>query len=171
MVPKTIGVVATLGRDLVSYIRGKFSDLLAFVRPSSVVGNSKRTATLTAHSRSSQHPATIIMGRLGLLWVTILTTVISAVLSMFVAWIFGFVLEVPNYRVHILLALVIPFFVTPLFSYFTALSMRDLQRARSHSRNLAEEAELERTYLAFGREQHADRPRAVRQEQAPDRGQ
>jgi diguanylate cyclase (GGDEF)-like protein len=147
MVPKTIGVLATLGRDLVTYMHGKFPHLLALVRPSSVVGDSKRTATLTKQSRSSQHPATIIMGRLGLLWVTVLSTVISAVLSMLVAWIFGFVLDVPNYRVHILLALVIPFFVTPLFSYFTALSMRDLQRARSHSRKLAEEAELERTYL------------------------
>ena len=147
MVPRTLGAAAALARDLLFHIRGKLSHLLALMRPSALVDNSKQIATLKTHSRISQHPATIIMGRLGLLWVTIITTVISAVLSMFVAWIFGFVLEVPNYRVHILLALVIPFFVTPLFSYFTALSMRDLRRARSHSRNLAEQAELERTYL------------------------
>ena len=144
MAPKVIDVT-TLGRDLVFYARAKVSDLLALVRPSTLVG--ELSATTTTQSRSKQHPATIIMGRLGLLWVTIITTVISAVLSMLMAWIFGFLIEVPNYRVHILLALVIPFFVTPLFSYFTALSMRDLQRARSHSRKLAEEAELERTYL------------------------
>lgn len=87
------------------------------------------------------------MGRLGLFWVTILATGISAILSMLVAWAFGFIIDVPNYRVHILLAFVIPFFVTPLFSYFTALSMRDLQRARSNSRDLAAQTELERTYL------------------------
>jgi diguanylate cyclase (GGDEF)-like protein len=145
MALKVTDAASTLGRGLVFYARAKVSNLLAFVRPSTLVG--ELPAIATTPSRSKQHPATLIMGRLGLLWVTILTTVISAVLSMLVAWTFGFLIEVPNYRVHILLALVIPFFVTPLFSYFTALSMRDLQRARSHSRKLAEQAELERTYL------------------------
>ena len=87
------------------------------------------------------------MGRLGLAWVTVITTVLSAFLSLLAAWVLGFLIEVPNYRVHMLLAFIIPFFVTPLFSYFTALTIRELRRARSNSRALAEQAELERTYL------------------------
>jgi diguanylate cyclase (GGDEF)-like protein len=78
-----------------------------------------------------------IMGRLGLLYVTAIMTVLSAVLSAFVAWLFSFLIHVPNYNVHILLASVIPFFVTPVFSYLSALSMRDLQRARKKAVDLA----------------------------------
>jgi diguanylate cyclase (GGDEF)-like protein len=140
MVPRKKVVSATFVRDMLADMRGKLALLLP------AVGDHNRTVTSATHS-GGEHPAITIMARLGLLWVTILTTVISALLSMLVAWILGFVLEVPNYRVHILLAFVIPFFVTPLFSFFTTLSMRDLQRARSHSRNLATLAELERTYL------------------------
>jgi diguanylate cyclase (GGDEF)-like protein len=78
-----------------------------------------------------------VMGRLGLLYVTAIMTVLSAVLSAFIAWLFSFVIHVPNYEVHIFLAAVIPFFVTPLFSYLSALSMRDLQRARKKAVDLA----------------------------------
>lgn len=78
-----------------------------------------------------------IMGRLGLLYVTAIMTVLSAALSAFIAWLFSFVIHVPNYGVHIFLAAVIPFFVTPLFSYLSALSMRDLQRARKKAVDLA----------------------------------
>ena len=87
------------------------------------------------------------MGQLGLMWTTILATVVSAALSMLAAYLFDFVLETPSYRVHIFLAFVIAFIVTPLLGYFAALSMRDLERARSHSRDLVAQAELERTYL------------------------
>ena len=77
------------------------------------------------------------MGRLGLIYVTAIMTLLSAVLSAFIAWLFSFAINVPNYNVHILLAFVIPFFVTPVFSYLSALSMRDLQRARKKAVDLA----------------------------------
>src|SRR5438094_893496 len=51
-----------------------------------------------------------IMGRLGLFYVTAIMTFLSALLSAFVAWLFSFVIHVPNYNVHIFLASVIPFF-------------------------------------------------------------
>jgi diguanylate cyclase (GGDEF)-like protein len=87
------------------------------------------------------------MSRLGLAWVTAIATVASAFLSLAVAWLFSFFIDVPNHGVHLFLAFVIPFFVTPLFSCLMALNMRDLQRARARSRDLAALAELERTYL------------------------
>lgn len=86
------------------------------------------------------------MSRLGLARVTAVATVFSALLCLLVAWVFGFVIHVPNYGTHILLAFVIPFFVTPL-SILTALSLRDLQRPRTRSRQLAGEAEREREHL------------------------
>lgn len=101
---------------------------------------------LAAQARGT-HPAVAVMARFGLAWVTVAATVSSALLSTWVAWIFGFVIDVPNYGVHILLAFIIPFFVTPAFSYFTALSMRDMKRARARSRQLAEDAERERQHL------------------------
>ncbi len=77
------------------------------------------------------------MGRLGLIYVTAIMTLMSAMLSAFIAWLFSFAINVPNYNVHIFLAFVIPFFVTPIFSYLSALSMRDLQRARRKAVDLA----------------------------------
>lgn len=82
-------------------------------------------------------PVVRVMSRLGLALVTAIMTVLSAFLSMFVAWIFGFFIHVPNYGVHILLAFVIPFFVTPMFSAMTALSIRDLQKARRRASEMA----------------------------------
>jgi diguanylate cyclase (GGDEF)-like protein len=77
------------------------------------------------------------MGRLGLVCVTAIMTLLSALLSTFIAWLFSFVIHVPNYDVHIFLAFVIPFFVTPAFSFLTALSMRELQRSRRRAVDLA----------------------------------
>lgn len=90
-------------------------------------------------SETTGQPVTAVrvMGRLGLLYVTAIMTFLSAVLSAFIAWLFSFAIHVPNYNVHIFLAFVIPFFVTPIFSYLSALSMRDLQRARRKAVDLA----------------------------------
>jgi len=82
-------------------------------------------------------PALKIMGHLGLVCVTAIMTLLSALLSTFIAWLFSFVIHVPNYDVHIFLAFVIPFFVTPAFSFLTALSMRELQRSRRRAFDLA----------------------------------
>lgn len=82
-------------------------------------------------------PVVKVMSRLGLVYVTAIMTVLSAFLSMAVAWVFGLFIRVPNYQVHIFLAFVIPFFVTPTFSYLSALSMRELQRARKRAYDLA----------------------------------
>jgi diguanylate cyclase (GGDEF)-like protein len=82
-------------------------------------------------------PALKIMGRLGLACVTAVMTLCSALLSTFIAWLFSFVIHVPNYDVHIFLAFVIPFLVTPTFGFVTALSIQDLQRARKRASDLA----------------------------------
>ena len=99
-----------------------------------------------AWSGAGERMAGIVAG-LGLAWVAVLATVCAACLSMCVAWLFGFVIDVPNYGVHIFLAFVIPFFVAPPFGYFMASSILDLHRARAHGRQLVEEAERERGYL------------------------
>jgi diguanylate cyclase (GGDEF)-like protein len=93
----------------------------------------------TASGETTSQPVTVVrvMGRLGLLYVTAIMTFLSAVLSACIAWLFSFVINVPNYSTHIFLAFVIPFFVTPVFSYLSALSMRDLQRARRKAVDLA----------------------------------
>lgn len=119
----------------------------AFGRPPRIISATSESPLLSRPQSRNTHPAVAIMGRIGLAWVTIAATFGSAVLSTFMAWLFGFVIDVPNYRVHILLAFLIPFFVTPAFSYLMALSTRDLQRARARSRQLAEEAEREREHL------------------------
>ena len=95
-------------------------------------------ARLPTHQIGPPTTATVrIMGRLGIVYVTAIMTFLSAIFSAFVAWLFSFVIHVPNYNVHIFLAFVIPFFVTPAFSYLSALSMRDLQRARKKAVDLA----------------------------------
>jgi diguanylate cyclase (GGDEF)-like protein len=108
-------------------------------------------AAATANARGDGwEPAPLavrIMGRLGPAGVTIVTTTCSALLSVFVAWLVGLVIVVPNYHMHMLLAFTIPFLVTPPFSIFTVLSIRALQRAKARSRQLAEEAERERGHL------------------------
>ncbi len=110
-----------------------------------------RTASATADgvaAGSSAMPSVVrAMGRLGVAWVMTIATVSSAFLSLFVAWLAGFLITVPNYRVHIVLAFVIPFFVTPFLSVFMAMNVRALQRAKLRSRQLAEEAEHERKHL------------------------
>ena len=142
---------AALPARMVKMLRSiidKIAEKLTWCVPSWLrPGDIAATAASPASATTPRHPAIVVMSRLGLLWVTVTATVLSALLSLFVAWLFGFVLEVPNYRVHLLLAFVIPFFVTPLFSCLTALSMRDLRRARANSRELAAQAERERNYL------------------------
>lgn len=82
-------------------------------------------------------PVVRVMSHLGLAVVTAIMTVLSAFLSLAVAWTLGFLIDVPNYHVHLLLAFFIPFVVTPCFSILTALSMRDLQRARKRASEMA----------------------------------
>jgi diguanylate cyclase (GGDEF)-like protein len=112
-----------------------------------------RSGEVTAAPRPASYATTprphvtIVMSRLGLLWVTVIATALAGLLSLFAAWLFGLVFHVPNDRAHLLLAFIIPFFVAPLFSGLTALSMRDLRRARANSRDLAAQAERERNYL------------------------
>lgn len=105
--------------------------------PLGVGANALHVKPQTAGDAKPTTASVRIMGRLGLFYVTAIMTFLSAVLSAFVAWLFSFAIHVPNYHVHILLAFVIPFFVTPVFSYLSALSMRDLQRARKKAVDLA----------------------------------
>jgi diguanylate cyclase (GGDEF)-like protein len=110
--------------------------------PADPHGNGRSTWSV-----ASRHTVVQIMSRLGFVGVTAVATVSSAILSMLVAWLFGFFIDVPNYRLHIALAFAIPLFVAPLLSCLTALSMRELQRARAKSRELVEIAERERGHL------------------------
>ncbi len=82
-------------------------------------------------------PAVKAMTRLGFFKVMAISTVFSAFMSTFVAWVFGFFIDVPNYDVHIKLAFIIPFFVSPGFSYFTALAMKELKRVRMNAQKAA----------------------------------
>ena len=106
----------------------------AIQSPFAALGRMRRPSSETAGQPAT---AVRVMGRLGLVYVTAIMTFLSAVLSAFIAWLFSFAINVPNYGVHIFLAFVIPFFVTPAFSYLSALSMRDLQRARRKAVDLA----------------------------------
>jgi diguanylate cyclase (GGDEF)-like protein len=82
-------------------------------------------------------PAVKAMSRLGMFKVTLISTIFSAFMSTFVAWVFGFFIDVPNYAVHIELAFIIPFFVSPGFSYFTALALRESKHARISAQKAA----------------------------------
>jgi diguanylate cyclase (GGDEF)-like protein len=93
------------------------------------------------------HPLVAFMARVGFARVVIIATLGSAVLSALIAWLVVLAIDVPNYRLHVFLAFLIPLLVTPGFSYLTALSVRDLKQARARSRQLAEEAENERQHL------------------------
>lgn len=82
-------------------------------------------------------PVVKSMGRLGMIWVTVISTVASAFLSACVAIVLGIFIEVPNYTTHITLAFIIPFFVTPIFSWMTAIALRDSRQARIKAYELA----------------------------------
>jgi diguanylate cyclase (GGDEF)-like protein len=84
------------------------------------------------------YDAARIMGQLGLFWTTAIMTCLSALMSTGVASVIGLILTVPDFRTHIILAFVIPFFVTPPFSYLTALSLRSSQRARRRASHMAD---------------------------------
>ena len=75
-------------------------------------------------------PAVKAMTRLGVVKVTLISTVASSLASSFVAWIFSFFIVMKQPGLHMWLAFVIPYFVAPGFSYFTALAMPESKRAR-----------------------------------------
>ncbi len=70
------------------------------------------------------------MTRLGMLRVTFVMTVASAFLSLAVAWLLYCITDVGDVGTHLKFAFIIPFFVTPGFSFLTALSLRESRRAR-----------------------------------------
>lgn len=82
-------------------------------------------------------PIVTVMSRYGLVALTAIITLMSALLSTIVAWVFSFVIDVPNYNTHMLLAFAIPFVVTPILSLMSSLSIRDLQTARRHANEMA----------------------------------
>ena len=82
-------------------------------------------------------PVVKTMTRLGMVRITLLMTVASAIMSVGVAWLLSLVITISNIQEHLWLAFVIPFFVTPGFSWLTALSMRESRRARKMAYELA----------------------------------
>lgn len=83
------------------------------------------------------HPLVKAMTRLGLIRVTMISTVFSALASTLVTWIFSFFIAMQERGLHLRLAFVVPFFVAPGFSYFTALAMRESRRARINAQKAA----------------------------------
>jgi diguanylate cyclase (GGDEF)-like protein len=93
-----------------------------------------------------EHGATRVLAHLGLARFTALLTIVSAILSTVVAWLFDHLVDLPSHML-VFIALVVPFLVTLPLSYLTAVSLWDLRQARARSRALAEAAERERGYL------------------------
>ena len=77
------------------------------------------------------------MSRLGMLRVTFIMTVASAFLSVAVAWLLYRITDVGDVATHLKFAFIIPFFVTPGFSFLTALSLRESRRARRAAYEMA----------------------------------
>lgn len=84
----------------------------------------------------------LVMSRLGLAGVTAIMTVVSAFMSLAVAGLLNLVFYIPNADIHLSLAFIIPFFVTPPFSCITALTMRSIRRERRAARYLADHDHL-----------------------------
>lgn len=82
-------------------------------------------------------PAVRTMSRLGMLRVTALMTVVSAFMSLGVAWLLAFVMPVVDSPTNMTMAFIIPFVVTPGFSYLTALSLRESRAARKAAFEMA----------------------------------
>ncbi len=93
-----------------------------------------------------ERTTTRILAHLGWGRFTALLTIFSAVLSTATAWLFDFLVDLPNHML-LFIAFVIPFLVTLPLSYLTAVSLWDLRQARARARDLAETAERERSYL------------------------
>ena len=82
-------------------------------------------------------PVVRTMTRLGMIRITLLMTAASAIMSVAVAWLLSQVIAISNMSEHLWLAFVIPFFVTPGFSWLTAISMRESRMARKMAYELA----------------------------------
>src|SRR5262245_12676211 len=93
------------------------------------------------------HPLIASLTRFSVLRAVAVSTIGSAALSLLIASLIALVIDIPDYRTHMLLALIMPLLVAPGFSYLTARSVRDLKQVRARSQQLAEQAELERQHL------------------------
>jgi diguanylate cyclase (GGDEF)-like protein len=78
---------------------------------------------------------------------TALATLSCTLASGSIAGLYDFLVDAPNARDHIVLAVLVPMLLTPLFASFVMLSIRNIERERAHSRALAETAERERRHL------------------------
>jgi diguanylate cyclase (GGDEF)-like protein len=78
---------------------------------------------------------------------TALATFCCTLASGSIAGLYDFLVDAPNTRDHIALAVLVPMLLTPLFAWFVILNMRNLERERAHSRALADTAERERRHL------------------------
>ncbi|NJO22306.1 MAG: EAL domain-containing protein [Sphingomonadales bacterium] len=87
-------------------------------------------------------------GNLKSAWrLTALATFCCTLASGSIAAFYDYLVDAPNYRDHIALAMLLPMLLTPLFAWFVSLNIRSLERERAHSRSLAEAAEQERRHL------------------------
>jgi diguanylate cyclase (GGDEF)-like protein len=74
---------------------------------------------------------------MGMVRITVFMTIVSAFMSLGVARVISLIIPVGDLDIHLRLAFAIPFFVTPMFSWLTAMSMRDSKRARKTAFDLA----------------------------------
>lgn len=95
-----------------------------------------------------QDGAVAIPANLQSAWrLTALATFCCTLASGSIAGLYDFLVDAPNTRDHIALAVLVPMLLTPLFARFVILSIRNLERERAHSRALADTAERERRHL------------------------
>lgn len=136
MCPESLSTSRQQSRPL----RGLAALLAVGQRVLTAIGLKKDHAAVPARQmRAGQHITlpVWIMGRLGLFCVVGIMTLCSSLMAVFVSWMFSLVFEVPDRPLCLALAFTIPLFVTPVFGWLTAISIRDLQRSRKKAVDLA----------------------------------
>ena len=120
---------------------------LAAVRAGAGLESARSWVFASVASKDEASDTPDILDRIGIWRITALATFCCTVVSGTIAGVYDVLVEAPNYRDHVALAVLVPLFLTPLFGWFVALSIRNMQRERAHSRRLTEAAERERRHL------------------------
>lgn len=79
-----------------------------------------------------RHMAAIVhlVNRLGVGWTTLIFAVFSALMSVSIVLVASLFVDMPNYRTHLTLSLLIPLAVSSPFSFLICSALRDLDKAR-----------------------------------------
>jgi diguanylate cyclase (GGDEF)-like protein len=71
-----------------------------------------------------------LVNRLGVGWTTVLFAIFSAIMSVSLVFGAGLFFDMPNWRTHLTLSLLIPLIVSSPFSFLICSALRDLDKAR-----------------------------------------